>query len=255
MLIGISGFAGSGKDTLADFFVHNYNFCKVPFADIIKRICKDIYDFSDTQLWGPSEERNKPDKRYPRTHTLDTLGVCKCCGKKNDGSLGKVGDCFLTPRYVLQLFGTECGRHCYENTWVNYTLRIAHKLLSEPGLMYTQHGGTMPYTVHAQEDIHGVVISDVRFKNEIDVIHNNGGQIIRVKRSKAGLKSAAGKHESEAEMKDIPDDAFDMVINNDGTLEDLEKKAHEIFIACEIQTKEYKHSSQIPNTGFIKFGH
>jgi len=66
MIIGLLGQAGSGKDTVADFLVRDHSFVKVALADPLKRICRDVFDFTDEQLWGPSEKRNAPDKRYPR---------------------------------------------------------------------------------------------------------------------------------------------------------------------------------------------
>lgn len=71
MIIGITGQppAGSGKDTVADFLVEEYGFAKVAMADPMKRICKEVFDFSDEQLWGPSENRNKGDLRYFRDLT------------------------------------------------------------------------------------------------------------------------------------------------------------------------------------------
>lgn len=77
MIIGISGLvindegvavgtAGSGKDTLADLLRDNDKFVKIALADPLKRIARDVYDFTDEQLWGPSANRNEPDKRYPQ---------------------------------------------------------------------------------------------------------------------------------------------------------------------------------------------
>jgi hypothetical protein len=75
-LIGISGFAGSGKDTVADWLVREKAFVKLSLADPIKRICKDVFDFSDEQLWGPSEKRSEPDKRYVRTMKTTLADYC-----------------------------------------------------------------------------------------------------------------------------------------------------------------------------------
>jgi hypothetical protein len=69
--------------------------------------------------------------------------------------------------------------------------------------------------------VNGVVIPDVRFKNEIDGLRAHGAKLIRIVRSSAGLAGAAGQHTSETEQASIPDDAFDTVIQNDGTLAEL----------------------------------
>jgi hypothetical protein len=68
-----------------------------------------------------------------------------------------------------------------------------------------------------------VVISDVRFKNEIDAIKGAGGKVIRMLRGK-GLEGAAGQHGSETEQASIPLDYFDLLVDNrTWTLEQLEK--------------------------------
>ena len=62
MIIGITGYAGSGKDTLADFLIENNQFKKLEFAKKIKEILSDLYDvpieyFYDRLL------KNKPTER------------------------------------------------------------------------------------------------------------------------------------------------------------------------------------------------
>jgi dephospho-CoA kinase len=60
MLVGILGLAGSGKDETANMFVKYHNFIRIAFADPVKRIVQDVFDFDDQQLWGPSKFRNEP---------------------------------------------------------------------------------------------------------------------------------------------------------------------------------------------------
>ena len=237
MIIGVSGQAGSGKDTVADFLVKNHGFVKVALADPLKRACKEFYNFTEDQLWGPSENRNKPDQRYPREQHEFSDRSCKVCGfkakeRKELSPVPEWPQCYLTPRYALQLLGTEFGRHCYDNTWVDYTLRVAKVLLGEFEESYTEG-------YNAREGLHrignvsyqrpqGVVVSDVRFINEISAIKNVGGFVVRVNRSGAGLDGSASAHRSEAEMREISDDKFNYVIQNIGTLEELEKETNQM---------------------------
>ncbi len=68
----------------------------------------------------------------------------------------KMGKKF-SPRLALQLLGTEAGRNVFhKDIWVNSLLKRA--------------GDS------------NVVITDVRFKNELKFIHKNNGIIVRVKR-------------------------------------------------------------------------
>ena len=117
----------------------------------------------------------------------------------------------FTPRLALQLMGTEAGRNVFhQDIWVVSLLNRAKGK--------------------------NVVVTDVRFKNEIDYIQQNGGIIVRVKRGEepewyklaedaaAGLSSAImeikdkGIHQSEWDW--IGSD-FNYTIENEGSLEDL----------------------------------
>lgn len=202
MIVGISGLAGSGKDTCADFLVRDHGFAKVALADPLKRIAADVFGFSYEQLWGPSSMRNAPDTRYLRNHGPSLDGRCMCCGFGFDlFPLGLATEesqppCFLTPRFALQQLGTEWGRGCYPDIWIEYAVRKSSV---------------------AQN----VVIPDVRFKNEVDGLRAHGAKLIRVVRSSAGLVGVAGAHTSETEQASIPDSDFDTVIRNDGTIAEI----------------------------------
>ena len=117
----------------------------------------------------------------------------------------------FTPRLALQLMGTEAGRNVFhQDIWVVSLLNRAKGK--------------------------NVVVTDVRFKNEIDYIQQNGGIIVRVKRGeepewyKLAEDAAAGLSSSIMEIKDkgihqsewdwIGSD-FNYTIENEGSLEDL----------------------------------
>lgn len=193
MILGILGPAASGKDTMADYLVARYGFVKVGLADPLKRICREVYNFTDEQLWGPSEKRNAPDTRYP----IPTKG-------------------HLTPRAALQTLGTEWGRHNYENTWVDYGLRVAQQILD--GHYYSAKTGILekaPLSGVLSHKVKGVVFSDLRFKNELKAFKAKGS-VIRLKRDGTGGDVAGGVagHASEQEQLSIPDQEFDYVLHN-----------------------------------------
>lgn len=249
MLLGISGFAGSGKDAAANFLVQDFGFCKVALADPLKRIARDVYDFTDEQLWGPSQFRNAPDKRYAR--------LCKLCMGGGDRAsvtapmepcLGCHGERFsyLTPREALQKLGTEWGRECYQNTWVELCIRTSKKVLAHHSARYNQQRGVWHEDEGRDWDranqidaerVRGVAIPDVRFRNEIKAVHEAGGKVIRVFRPGAGLDGSGALHVSETEQAGIPDVAFDAVLHNTGTLQDLRAKVREFIEANLTETQ------------------
>lgn len=190
MLIGITGRASSGKSTVAGILVRNHGFVEVGLADILKRVCRDVFDFTHTQLWGPSEERNKPDTRYGG----------------------------LTPRLALQTLGTEWGRALYENVWIDHALRVTGDLLHPPdgrdiaywpdrGLSDDPDDSTIErFSRRAVGGrLQGVVIPDCRFPNEIAAIHREGGIIWKTTHGH-GLTGAAAQHESERHIDNIAAD-------------------------------------------------
>jgi hypothetical protein len=247
MLIGMSGLANSGKDTAANFMVERHGHAKVALADPIKRFARDLYAFTDQQLWGPSQFRNEPDTRFPREHgpwvelfspvgyrtesnlaSAEQGAKCACCGASGIDS-----QCFLTPRHVLQQIGTELGRSCYPNTWVDLCIRTAKTLLVDSSARYDQKLGIHPATADIvsayNSRIRGVSVSDVRFLNEIDAIQAAGGKVIRIVRPGAGLAGVQGQHLSETEQAGIPDSKFDAIITNDGSLDVLKEAVEAIL--------------------------
>lgn len=234
-ILGLLGNSGAGKDTLADYLVKEYRFVKVGLADPLKRICKEVYGFSDEQLWGPSEKRNEPDWRYPRSaraigDPAETkewlLGLRETSEPK--AWLRFAAEHFLTPRFALQALGTEWGRNCYNNTWIDYGIRVAKELLfgyarytAKDGLILTEKDvGICP----------GVVISDCRFRNEFDAIKKVSGMMVRIKRPGYHGSVGIAGHASEEEQKTLPDNIFDWIVTNDGTIGDMFVFADKVFV-------------------------
>jgi gamma-glutamyltranspeptidase len=104
-------------------------------------------------------------------------------------------------RRLLQVLGTEVGRNVFgDDVWVDV---LISKL----------------------EPMDKVVITDVRFPNEARELHNLAGEIWRVNRE--GV-SAINEHVSESQMDEYN---FDKIIDNNGSLEDLEHAIVELIEA------------------------
>lgn len=189
-ILSLTGNMGVGKDTMADYVVEKYGFVKVSMADPFKRIAKDVYEFSDEQLWGPSEERNRDDMRYPRA----------------DGT-------FLTARIVTQLLGNELSRLAYPETWIVYLKRVLEKI--QQGYFYSEKEGA--YTIEGKKSAYkGIVVSSCRFKNEIESVKEMGGISVRLTRpslsNEVFLHAGVGNHITETEQLSLPDEFFDYVL-------------------------------------------
>lgn len=100
MIIGLSGVARSGKDTIADYLVENYGFRKVSFADPIREA---LYRLDpDIELDG---------------YDMKLASAVRLLGWE------KLKDASPSIRGLMQRMGTEVGRNMFgENIWVNTAL-------------------------------------------------------------------------------------------------------------------------------------
>lgn len=109
----------------------------------------------------------------------------------------------ITPRTLMQSLGTEWGRGVDEDLWVRRTMNEA---------------GAYP----------NVVISDMRFPNEFEVVRRAGGRTIKIVRD-IDRSGPQHQHPSETALDHLPDYAFDYRVENNGTLEDLKQAANYII--------------------------
>lgn len=236
MIVGFSGFAGSGKSTAA-LFLEQRGFASISLADPLKRICKEVYQFSKEQLWGPSEFRDAPDRRYLRErhsrHDWEErsgegrlLWRCLRCGQEENTA---TCDVFLTPRFAIQRLGTEWGRGCYINTWVEKAIRDAQAVLSFGGsrFRYDPELGLVPRE-SSQPRHCGVSIPDVRMQNELDALKGLGAPVYRVVRPTSSRKGQTSEHESESGQLLIPDEDFSQVVLNNGSVSALHAKVERL---------------------------
>jgi len=146
----------------------------------------------------------------------------------------------LTPRLLLQLIGTECGRNIiHPNIWVNSLFIDYHPedaSYSEPERkLLTAILGNRA-TSKSQW-----IITDMRFPNEYQAVKQRGGITIRVNRYNSTCVcvddssldcltpcSRKPQHESEVALDHVTD--WDYVIDNSGTIEELVEKVRTILV-------------------------
>lgn len=141
MIIGFVGFIGSGKDTAADYLVNFHEFRRDSFANTLKDAVAAVFGWDRVLLEGRTKEAREWREQ------VDPWWAERL-NKPN-----------LTPRWVLQYWGTEvCRRSFHDDIWI---ASVENKM---------------------RKTTDNIVISDVRFPNEIKAIHNAGGIVVRVKR-------------------------------------------------------------------------
>ena len=195
MIIGVCGFIGSGKDTIADYLTNFHGFRRESFANSLKDAVAQVFGWDRTMLEG----RNKSAR------------VCR--EQVDPWWAERLGMPHLTPRWVLQYWGTEvCRKSFHDDIWI---ASLENKLRN------------------STDDI---VISDCRFPNEIKSIKAAGGIVIRVVRgaepewyevakyANDGIEmfkeklDSYGVHASETAWVGTN---FDYVLDNNETIEDL----------------------------------
>jgi hypothetical protein len=197
-IIGICGFIGSGKDTAADYLVNFHEFRRDSFAATLKDAVAAVFGWDRELLEGRTKQarewREQIDPWWAERLNMPEL----------------------TPRLVLQLWGTEvCRRSFHDDIWI----------------------ASLEARLRNSKD--SIVISDCRFPNEIKAIKNAGGIVVCVERgiqphwvdiavqANKGVESAANWlanekiHASETAWVGTN---FDYILDNNGTVDDLYKR-------------------------------
>ncbi len=206
MIIGICGFIGSGKDTIADYLVNFHGFRRESFANTLKDAVAAVFGWDRTMLEGRTKEAREWREQVDFWWS---------------NRLGRQ----ITPRWVLQYWGTEvCRKGFHDDIWI---ASLENKLRN------------------SRDD---VVISDCRFPNEIDSIRKAGGKIIWVQRgdlpawynlavdANKGINLAfqelkrIGVHASETAWVGTD---FDHIVDNNSTIDDLYNQVRGLIISQE----------------------
>lgn len=169
-LIGLTGEAGSGKDTVGQILSNGHGYIRESFKANIIYPLANIFDISPS-IFCDRELKEEP----------------------SDSLFGK------SPREVMQSFGTDWGRNMiHPDIWVKHTMRNIRKLLDEN---------------------FKVVITDVRYNNEAQMIRDLGGEIWKIDRPDNPFKIDT-LHCSE---NGIADDHIDLTIKNHSDIDKLKR--------------------------------
>jgi len=207
MIIGICGLIGSGKDTVADYLVNFHEFRRESFASTLKDAVAAVFGWDRTLLEGRTKEarewREQVDPWWAERLAMPTL----------------------TPRWVLQYWGTEvCRRAFHDDIWI----------------------ASLENKLRTSKD--NVVISDCRFPNEIQSIRDAGGKIVWVQRGElpdwydTAIEANLGHNYAVQDLKMRKIHAsetawvgtdFDTIIDNNRSIDDLYQQA-KLIVSNEI---------------------
>lgn len=162
-LIGVSGLAQHGKDTVAQFLIDEYGYKRFAFADRLKQLAIEL----NPQLVREFNSAPPlPWRRIAGDFYYTTLaGLVDVKGWDEAKGLQEV-------RRFLQELGTRCRDTFGDNVWIEALYDDLYEYSETCRRRPLEPGSFAP----------GVVISDVRFPNEVDFIRREGGIVILVQR-------------------------------------------------------------------------
>ena len=184
-VVGLTGFAGVGKSTAAQYLVERHGFTRLSFAAPLKKMLRTLNPIMGGSLiYGE------------RGHRAGSLTLAQVFALFNDDELAvkasRYGDEY---RRLLQVLGTDCIRAVDEDFWVRAAIA----------------------QMEQDREFGKYVFDDVRFPNEADVItgmQNLGLWYIE----REGIHAANG-HASEQHAGKMGEQVF--LFNGTGQLEFL----------------------------------
>lgn len=194
MIVTVSGFINSGKDTVSQYLQDRYQFQQVSFAGALKDAVAAVFGWDRSMLEGRTSEsriwREQVDSWW-----ANRLGIPH-----------------LTPRWILQYWGTEvCRQGFHDDIWI---ASLENRLRN----------------VNTN-----IVISDARFPNELATVKKLAGVSIRVVRGASpdwyelALQANRGEQYAQHAIEKVVHSSewswigydFDHIIDNNRKLEDL----------------------------------
>lgn len=236
LYIGLNGYAGSGKDTVAKMLHHilnkdwkSYDECReayhqnaeilatyensttyssnrvfcIAFADQLKNICASMFGipverfyYNKANSWICINKDFEYTESKPLPQYIISAEDYYTCYNVYNNSEDRY---WMSLRELLVYVGTYvCQQYINKQIFINIVKNTVTRKVS-------QHSNEIKY----------VIVTDVRFIHELEFIHNNKGITVNIYRDNVKQLDNIAEHD----LDDSED--FDFVIDNNGTYDEL----------------------------------
>lgn len=207
MIIGVCGFIGSGKDTIADYLVNIHQFRRDSFASTLKDAISNVFGWDREMLEG----RSKRSREWRE--------------KRDDWWSERLGR-EINPRLMLQLWGTEvCRGGFHDDIWI---ASLENKLrTSDDDIVISDC--RFPNEITAIRNQGGIVVRVVRGPEPPwydDCVTMNRGPVKNL--GWALAKDRMESHRIHASETAWVGTDFDKIIDNNGTMDDLYQQINDL---------------------------
>lgn len=194
MIYLVSGKKTSGKDTVANYISKKTLYPIYCFAQPIKEAISEIFGVSSYYF----NQENK-EKKLIRIHKPSN----RSSFDEHQIDLEKYTS--FSVRSIMQDMGQYFRNNYDKNIWINLLIQKIKK-----------------------DKVNNFIISDVRYKNEIEKIKETFKDVITIRINRPNTKH--NKYSNHISETDLDEHLFDYTLNNTGTLEDLAVQVNSILL-------------------------
>lgn len=199
IIVALSGPAGAGKDTVADYLAKHHGYTKLAFADALRDEIGRAFDVS-IQLLIQRETKEHPMSALALRRCMDSEFVNRIWVHLDKLDLSAP----RSPRQIMQWWGTEYRRANDPHYWLD--------------------AFTTQFVRAHRDGQNRFVVTDVRNANEAEMLRELGASLWQITRP--GFEPQPGSHSSETTGAEF---APDYQLVNSHSITHLHKQAYALL--------------------------
>jgi len=244
-IIMLAGQMGVGKDTIARILKDKFKFKLCAQADPIKKLGKRFFAFTEDELWGPSENRNKivplaglewrADQEYTQGGNIAPAQSLRAIAPNSLSGYGTIlpaAEALAVSIVELGKGGPGIGLNQATMTCQRFYASLKAFAEEKGGLnarivlqlLGTEVGRALDKMIWTRATLDkandmldtgapGVVVTDGRFRSEVLAARRAGAKVVLIRAPGVAARGHGG-HPSETEILTIQPQFFDLIIEN-----------------------------------------